>query len=81
VKQGTKSLIKTFSIEFVIYGALVGSYFFLVLHFWGNWLNELFQQERKVYAFVALILIVAQGLALEVLTRVLVRVIGKNKAP
>lgn len=81
VKRGLKSLLLSFSIEFLIYSALLASYFFLVLHFLGNWLNQLFHQERKTYAAVALLLIVGQGVLLEGLTRFLVRIVGKNKAP
>lgn len=80
MKRGLKSLFKSFSIEFLIYGALVAGYFLLVLHFLEGWLNQLFHQDRKTYAAVALTLIVAQGVLLEGLTRLLVRIGGKNKA-
>jgi hypothetical protein len=80
VKRGLKSLFKSFSIEFLIYGALVAGYFLLVLHFLEGWLNQLFHQDRKTYAAVALTLIVAQGVLLEGLTRLLVHIGGKNKA-
>ncbi|HWX20939.1 MAG TPA: hypothetical protein VN578_13650 [Candidatus Binatia bacterium] len=57
--------------ELVVYAALVAGYYFLVLHFLGTWLEQLFRNERRVYAFVALALILGQGLVLEVLTRLL----------
>jgi hypothetical protein len=79
LKHGLKCLFKSFSIEFLIYSGLVAGYFFLVLHFLGDWLNKLFHQERKTYAIVALVLIVAQGLVLEGLTRALVFIVGKIK--
>jgi hypothetical protein len=79
LKHGVKSLFKSFSLEFLIYTGLVVGYFFLVLHFLGDWLNHLFRQERKIYAIVALALIVAQGLVLEGLTRALVFIVGKIK--
>jgi putative Mn2+ efflux pump MntP len=81
VKQGLKSLFKSFSVEFLIYSALVVGYFLLVLHFLGDRLNQLFHHERKTYAAVALLLIVGQGVLLEWLTRFLVRVVGKSKTP
>ncbi len=81
MKRGLKSLFKSFSVEFLIYSTLVVGYFFLVLHFLGNWLNQLFAHERKTYAAVALLLIVGQGVLLEGLTRYLVHFVGKHKAP
>lgn len=79
MKPGIKAVFKSFSVEFLIYSVLVVSYFLLVLHFLGPWLNHLFQQERKTYAAMAVLLIIAQGILLEQLTRLLVRVIGINK--
>ena len=66
-----KNSLKSFSLEFVLYAALVAGYYFLVLHFLGAWLWRLFQTERRSYAFIALVLIVGQGLLLELLTRLL----------
>ena len=52
-----------------IYGALVVAYFFLVLHFLGGWLGDLYQGgDRRIYGLVALLLIICQGLLLETLT-------------
>jgi hypothetical protein len=48
-------------------------YFFLVLHFLGNWLKHLFDQRRILYAITALGLIIAQGVALEMLTAALLK--------
>lgn len=75
MKLEIKNVFKSFSIELVIYGGLVVGYFFLVLHFLGNWLYHLFREERKTYAVVAILLIIGQGFFLEVLTRVLLRFI------
>jgi hypothetical protein len=58
-------------VELVLYSVLVAGYFWLVLHFLGNWLNHLYEDDRKTYAGVALGLILAQGFLLEVLTRTL----------
>jgi hypothetical protein len=66
-----RSSIKSFLIELGLYALLVVVYFFLVLRFLGSWLQHLFQHERRLYAAVALLLIVGQGLFLEVLTRAL----------
>ena len=66
-----KNWVRSFLIELLVYSALVCGYFLLVLKFLGNWLAHLFHDEKRVYAAVALLLIVAQGIALEILTRAL----------
>lgn len=70
-----RSSVKSFLIELLVYASLVAGYFFLVLNFLNNWLQRLFQQERRVYAAAALLLIIGQGLLLEVLTRALLALI------
>jgi hypothetical protein len=67
VKKDRTSL-KQFAVELLIYAALVFGYFFLVLHFLSTWLKDLFDQNKKYYAVVALVLIVAQGILLETIT-------------
>jgi hypothetical protein len=80
MKKEIISIFKSFSVELVVYGVLVVAYFFLVLHFLGHWLYHLFQDERKTYAAVALLLIIGQGFVLEVLTRALLGLIrGKRE--
>ncbi len=80
MKKEIKNMFKSFSIELVVYGALVVVYFFLVLHFLGDWLYHLFREERKTYAAMALILIIGQGIVLEILTRALLGFIrGKRE--
>ena len=71
----TKHALKAVLIELVVYAALVVGYFFLVLHFLGTWLFQLFEQKRTLYAFVALGLIISQGVLLEILTTALLRLI------
>ena len=61
--------LRSFLLEFLVYGLAVAVYFFLVLTFLADWLTELFTANREGYAFVALGLIVAQGFLLELLTR------------
>ena len=43
---------KAFVAQLAIFTALVVSYFFLVLSFLSHWLNELFDQNKLVYAIV-----------------------------
>ena len=79
MKKDLKSLFKSFSIELPVYAVLVVAYFFLVLHFLGGWLYHLFKEERRWYAITALVLIIAQGFVLEILTRALLRFIRGNR--
>ena len=60
-----------FLVEVLLYTGLVTGYYFLVLRFLGQWLAELYRTDRRVYAAIALALIIGQGFLLEVLTRVL----------
>ena len=42
--------------ELAVYAVFVFAYFFLVLHFLGGWLKHIFDQNKTLYAFVALAL-------------------------
>ena len=66
-----KSSLISFCIELLIYAVLVVAYYFLVLHLLGDWLQRLFDHDRRLYAVTALGLIICQGLMLEVLTRLM----------
>lgn len=75
MNQELKSSLKSFVVELAVYAVLVVAYFFLILNFLGDWLHQLYAEDRKTYAAVALVLIIVQGVVLEVLTRVLLNVI------
>lgn len=80
MKQNIKDVFKAFSIELPLYAVLVVAYGFLVLHFLGGWLFQLFDTERKLYAITALALIIGQGFFLEILARTLLGLIkGKRE--
>jgi hypothetical protein len=67
-------------IELVVYGVFVLAYYYLALHYLGGWLKRLSDDHRTLYAFVALALIAAQGVLLQLLTGWLLAVIrGKAK--
>ena len=66
---------KAFVAQLAIFTALVVSYFFLVLSFLSHWLNELFDQNKLVYAIVAWALIASQALVLEVIAAALLKVV------
>jgi hypothetical protein len=74
-----RRLIRGFTIELAIYGALVVAYFFLVLRFLGGPLERLFAGNLVVYAFVSLMLIVAQGVLLEAVTSIVIGLLGLDK--
>ena len=75
MKPELREFVKNSSLELLVYAGLVLVYFFLVLHLLGGWLAGLFNQNRTLYAFVALILMLLQGVALELLTSALMRFI------
>jgi hypothetical protein len=79
VSGRTKNVVSagSFLIELGVYALFVFAYFFLVLHFLGNWLKHLFDEKRVIYAIVALALIIVQGVFLEILTSTLLRVIRR----
>ena len=67
--------LRLFIVELVIFASLVVGYFFLVLIFLTNWLKTLFDQSKPLYALVALALIVTQGVVLEVISAVVLKVV------
>jgi hypothetical protein len=67
--------LKPFLIELAIYSVLVVGYFFLVLHLLDGWLKGLFDSDKRLYALVALTLMIAQAVGLEMLTTSLLRFI------
>jgi hypothetical protein len=71
-----KILLRNFVIEVAIYALLVVVYFFLVLRLLGKPLESLFENNIVLYAFVALFLIVAQGVLLDGVTTFLINRLG-----
>ena len=79
MKPEARSAVFSFLIELAVYAVLVVGYYFLVLHFLGDWLLHMFQDSRKWYAVLSLVLIVAQGFLLETLTTTLLRFIQRER--
>ena len=75
MKTETARTLRAFLIELVVYAFLVVGYFFLVLHFLGDWLYQLEIHHRYTYAGVALLLIIGQAVVLESVTTLLLRII------
>jgi len=72
--------IRSFLVDLSIYGVLVFAYFFLVLRFFGGWLTDLFTHHRLAYAFVAILLMVAQAAGLEVVSQLILKWIRGKKS-
>jgi hypothetical protein len=75
MKTETSTTLRAFLIEMVVYTLLVTGYFFLVLHYLSGWLQHLHLHHVKVYALVAIALIVGQAVLLETITTWLFRLI------
>jgi hypothetical protein len=78
-RSETRRLIRNFAIEVLVYALLVLAYFLLVLRFLGQPLARLFSNNLLLYAIVALLLIVAQGVVLEAVTSFIMRVLGLDQ--
>jgi hypothetical protein len=77
--SSAKVLLRNFAIEVAIYAVLVVVYFFLVLRLLGKPLESLFETNIVLYAFVALFLIVAQGVVLDGVTSFLINRLGLDR--
>jgi hypothetical protein len=75
MKAEASKTLRAFLLELAVYAVLVVGYFFLVLHFLSGWLEELHLHHVKVYALVAVVLIIGQAVLLESVTTWLFRLI------
>ena len=66
---------RSFLIELVVYAALVSLYVLFVIGLLNAWLHGLYDDHKVVYGFVALGLIVTQGVVLETVTSLLMKLI------
>ncbi len=76
VDPSIRPLLRSLLIEIVIYIPLVGLFFVLVLRYASPHLTRLYHENLTAYAVLALVLIIAQGTLLELLTSWLLRKIG-----
>ncbi len=56
---------KTFLAELLLYAIFLVAYFVLVLHYLGGWFKELFDHDRKLFAVMALAVMIGQTIGLE----------------
>ena len=75
MKKEAAATLKAFLIELAVYSVLVFCYFFLVLHWLGDWLNGLAGHHRYIYAITAILLIIGQAVLLEAVTTFLLRLL------
>jgi hypothetical protein len=68
----------SFWLELVVYAALIVGYLLLVLKTLDRPLARLYELHRVEYAVAALLLILLQGIALELLTKILVGFFGRR---
>jgi len=75
MKKEASSTLRAFLIELVVYGVLVVAYFFVVLRFLQDHLVHLAHDHIRIYAVVAILLILGQAVVLEYVTTSLMRLI------
>jgi hypothetical protein len=78
-ETNVRVLVRNLIIEFIVYGILLIIYFFVVLRYLSDYLSDLFLNQTIVYAFLGLGLIVAQGVILEALTSLLIRMLRLDR--
>ena len=75
MKAEAAKTLRAFLLELAVYGAFVTGYFFLVLHYLSGWLQDLHLHHVKIYALVAIALIIGQAIVLESVTTWLLRLL------
>jgi hypothetical protein len=75
MKAEASKALRAFLVELLVYAIFVTGYFFLVLHFLSGWLQDLHLHHVKIYALVAIVLIIGQAVLLESVTTWLLRLI------
>ena len=79
-RASASETIRALFIEVPIYAVLVVAYFFLVLHFLGDWLGQEHKDHVLLYACTAIVLIVGQAIVLEFVTTFLLRLLQGGKS-
>ena len=73
-----KFAVRSFLVELLVYSGLVVAYVFLVIRLLGNWLDGLFEHSKTHYAIAALLLIIGQGVLLEMVTSLLLKMVRRR---
>jgi len=78
VKSKLSLAVRPFLIELLVYAVLVGVYVVFVIGLLNAWLHGLYDHNKTLYAFIALLLIIGQGVVLEMVTTLLLKLIGSR---
>jgi F0F1-type ATP synthase membrane subunit a len=70
---------KTFLLELALYAILLVAYFAFVLHYLGGWFKELYDGDRDFFAVMALVVMIAQTVGLEIVSSFLIRLLRRKK--
>jgi hypothetical protein len=79
-KKEKTSTLWAFLIELAVYALFVTGYFFLVLHYLSGWLQDLHLNHVKLYALIAIVLIIGQAVVLESVTTWLMRLLRGGRS-
>ena len=79
-KKEKINTLRAFLVELALYAVFVTGYFFLVLHYLSGWLQELHLHHLKLYALVAIVLIIGQAVVLESVTTWLLRLLRGGRS-
>jgi MFS superfamily sulfate permease-like transporter len=74
------AFIRPFLVELALYACFVSAYFFLVLYSLGGWIDEVYEKDRTLYAFLAVALIAVQGMALGKVTSAMLWLVKRLQA-
>jgi hypothetical protein len=74
-----RELLRNFVIELVVYGVLIGIYFYVALRFLADPLAVLFGSNLIAYAVLSLGLMVVQAVVLEFVTSLLFDFLGLHR--
>lgn len=66
---------RSFLIELTVYAGLIVVYVLFVIALLGGWLDELYLRHKVRYAIAALLLIIGQGVVLEMVTNLLLKLV------
>ena len=78
-KENTHTL-RAFLVELAVYGVFVTGYFFLVLHYLSDWLQNLHLHHVQIYAVATILLVIGQAVLLESVTTWLLRLLRGGRS-
>jgi hypothetical protein len=79
-KKEKVNTLRAFLIELAVYAVFVTAYFFLVLHYLSGWLQDLHLNHVRLYALMAIVLIIGQAVLLESVTTWLLRLLRGGRS-